>query len=134
MGRRCTECRKSIDIAASAATTQRVCGPACRARRDRKLARRRRRRDLDEARADERGRQQRRRERRAAAESHAPPSAANPAGARRKLMATVARALAASRATLAVQLADIIEEMVPQAGEQRLMSRGSLEPQAAGIT
>lgn len=38
--------------------TQRVCCPTCRARRDRKLARKRRRDDVDGYRADERARQQ----------------------------------------------------------------------------
>jgi hypothetical protein len=43
MPRRCSECRKTISPAPSASATQRVCSAACRAVRDRKLARARRR-------------------------------------------------------------------------------------------
>jgi hypothetical protein len=44
-----------------AQSTQRVCGPECRAARDRKLARARRRREVDDYRADECKRQRERR-------------------------------------------------------------------------
>jgi hypothetical protein len=77
--RRCTECRSPFTPSPRAQQTQRVCGPACRAARDRKLARARRCADIAGARAEERIRQQASRAHRAAVlASEAPPAA--PAG------------------------------------------------------
>jgi hypothetical protein len=105
--RRCTECRCSFAPSPRALQTQLVCGPACRATRDRKLARARRRREIDDYRADERQRQQTRRNARAKARAaeeppacHAPPSASKPSDLPDKIIQFVDRALDASRATL----------------------------------
>jgi hypothetical protein len=56
--RRCIECRRTFTPGPRAVGTQLVCGPACRAVRDRKLARARRQKDVDGFRDDERLRQQ----------------------------------------------------------------------------
>jgi hypothetical protein len=103
--------------------TQRVCGPACRVARNRKLARARRRRDEDGYRADECRRQQERREAHAsrasttgAAEAaakagtsgatevrrgcHAPPSVSKSLKLLDDLVQFVDRRLEASRASL----------------------------------
>ena len=133
MGRRCSECRKSFVAAPSARTTQRVCGTTCRARRDRKLARGRRRAELVDARVDERARQQRRRERRAAGKCHAPPSARKPSELQVEILQSVDRALTLSRATLAVELRELMKERDRSPGNRRHVSRGSLEMQAAEI-
>jgi hypothetical protein len=88
-----------------------VCGAACRASRDRKLARARRRRELDEARSDERRRQQQHREKqrragakgapeRSSAQSHAPASRPKPSIFRKELAEILDRALGLSRASL----------------------------------
>jgi hypothetical protein len=124
--RRCTECRCVFTPSPRAQSTQRVCGPECRAARDRKLARARRRREVDAYRADERGRQQERRAAQAAraaevragqAEAatpdaaqaravtagggcHAPPSASNPSESLDEIVRFVDRRLEVSRASL----------------------------------
>jgi hypothetical protein len=105
--RRCTECRSTFTPSPRALQTQRVCGPACRAARDRKLARARRRREIDDSRADERERQKAcraaREKARAAADPpacHAPPSASNPSNLPDKITQFVDRAIEASRASL----------------------------------
>lgn len=125
MRRRCTECRQMFTVAASARATQRVCGSACRRRRDRKLARQRRRRDLDDARADERVRQRASRVRRAdeatkaaTMESgcHAPPSAAKLLLSRQEVTEFVNRALALSRATLVRDLRGALGRYVAKSG------------------
>jgi hypothetical protein len=90
-----------------------VCGPACRAARDRKLARARRRREIEDYRADERERQrQSRQARRAKARSaearsveanpvgHAPPSAAKQRQLPPEVVELVERAVDRSRASL----------------------------------
>lgn len=63
MTRRCSECRKRFVPAATAETTQCVCGAECRKRRRARLARRRRRADPEGFRVDERERQRARRQR-----------------------------------------------------------------------
>ena len=105
--RRCTECRCSFAPSPRALQTQRVCSPACRAARDRKLARMRRRREIDDYRADERQRQQAYRDARAKARAaaeppacHAPACASNPSNLPDKIIHFVDRALEASRASL----------------------------------
>jgi hypothetical protein len=117
---RCTECRRTFAPSPRAVTTQRVCGRACRAARDRKLARARRARDIEGYRADERRRQEESRGSRArakrppveAAETvetaqapapaarHAPPSVSKPPDLQKKIAQSVARAIALSRASL----------------------------------
>jgi hypothetical protein len=95
-----------------------VCGPACRAARDRKLSRARRRREIEDYRADERERQrQSRQARRAKAHSaearsaearsaeanpvgHAPASAAKPRQLPPEVVEWVERAVDRSRASL----------------------------------
>jgi hypothetical protein len=110
--RRCTECRCTFTPSPRARSTQRVCGPACRAARDRKLGRARRRVDIAGARADDRRRQQAARARRAEAREaparaapsgagcHAPPSAPKSAQLPEDLVRFVDRAFEASRASL----------------------------------
>ena len=122
--RRCTECRRTFHPSPRASATARVCGPACRAARDRKLARARRRSDVDAYRADERTRQQDSRARRANAkaaattpdgprhaEGHAPPSVPKRLELPRDLVAIVDHALARSRATL---LRDLLQKQPPE--------------------
>jgi len=105
--RRCSECRCTFTPSPRARTTQQVCGPSCRAVRDRKLARARRRADIEGFRADELRRQQASRAARAEArgvaaprDGHAPASAAKYAEVREEVAQFVDRAVAASRATL----------------------------------
>src|SRR5688572_9093355 len=90
--RRCTECRRTFTPSPRAVATQCVCSRACRAARDRKLARIRRAKDIKGYRADEQQRQRDSRKARARAKQpaeagaepapapartdcHAPPSA-----------------------------------------------------------
>ena len=127
MSHRCTECRRTFVPAASAKTTppgsetpaakttQRVCGAACRAARDRKLARARRRRDVEAYRADEQARQQAFRERRAA--GHAGASAPKSEISQDEVAVIVARVLEASRATLVREMRLILVRSGPRAGE-----------------
>jgi hypothetical protein len=84
-----------------------VCGPACRAARDRKLARRRRRDDVDGYRADELRRQRDARAARAKArgvdpprDGHAPASSAKSLEVQEEIARIVDRAVEVSRATL----------------------------------
>lgn len=106
--RRCTECRRSFIPSPRALATQRVCGPECRATRDRKQARKRRRDDLDAYREDELRRQQEARARRAAAPSpppappgcHAPPSPPKSTDLQEEFVRILARLVEVSRATL----------------------------------
>jgi hypothetical protein len=86
-------------------STQRVCGPECRAKRDGKLQRARRRRDIDDHRADERERQRASRARR---RSHAPPAKSKSLKILDKSERNVARPKAMSRASLGRQLADLM--------------------------
>jgi hypothetical protein len=115
--RRCSECRKTFSPSVGTGARQKVCGAACRAKRDRKLARRRRVRQLEEHREDEAARQRVHRARvRASAEGpscHAPASGAKLLKLREKVAVLVDRALAMSRATLVRDLAEI----VPRGGE-----------------
>ena len=63
--RRCTECRRWYEPAASGVHNQKICGTAsCRRGRRSRMARRRRARDIREYRVDERERQARRRAKR----------------------------------------------------------------------
>jgi hypothetical protein len=109
--RRCTECRCTFTPSPQARLKQQVCGAACRAARDLKLARVRRRADIDGARADDQERQRASRARRAEARAaqaratagggcHAPPSAPKSADLPMDLVGFVDRALEASRASL----------------------------------
>jgi hypothetical protein len=101
MRARCTECRRRFEAAASARATQRVCGAACRALRDRKLARARRRRELEDARADERERQRTSRSRRRApARRDDSPQDPEYGLSRTQVSQLVDRVLALSRASL----------------------------------
>ncbi len=111
--RRCSECRRSYCPSPKAGKAQKVCGPACRTARNRRLARRRRARDPVRHRALERARQRKWREGRkgrsasSAGEtaaptggSHAPPSAENPAQLLKVALEKVDESVEASRATL----------------------------------
>jgi hypothetical protein len=69
MTRRCSECRARFLPAATAAGTQRVCGPECRKRRRARQARRRRRADPEGFRMDDWGRQKQCRQRRRATQA-----------------------------------------------------------------
>jgi hypothetical protein len=125
--RRCTECRKTFDPAITARDTQRVCGAACRASRDRRLARARRRRELDDYRADERERQCTRRERREADGCHAPPSAPKCAELPREVVEIVDRLVRVSRATLLRQIRGFFQRGVaPGVAKAGAMSRATL--------
>lgn len=108
--RRCSECRCTFTPSPRALTTQVVCGPSCRAARDRKLARRRRCDDIDGYRADELRRQQACRAARAARaeargvapprDCHAVASVAKPSEVQGEIAKIVDCAVEASRATL----------------------------------
>jgi hypothetical protein len=136
--RRCAECRKTFKPAPSARATQRVCGEACRAARDQRLARARRRRDLDDARADERERQQASRTARAAAGCHTPPSPRKCLLSPQEVRQFVDRALDRSRATLVRELRGVLLRFMPIAGKPEAteapLSRGSLGAQASDNT
>lgn len=130
--RRCAECRKTFTPARSARRSQRVCGKACRERRDRKLARARRRLDLDDARIDDRDRQRARREH-LAAKCHAPPSARKCPLSPKEVRQFVDRALTRSRATLVRDFRVILLRFAPIRGEggapEVAMSRATLGAQ-----
>lgn len=91
-----------------------MCGPECRRRRDRKLARRRRQDELTEYREDERRRQRvhraKRREESVGSVCHAPASDCKLLDLREKVVVFVDRALARSRASLLRDLAEIMPE------------------------
>lgn len=132
---RCAECRKTFMPEPSARKTQRVCGEACRAARNRDLAQARRRRDLDDARADERARKRASRIRRAEAGCHAPASARKCPLSTKEVGEFVDRALDRSRATLVREVRSILLRLAPGFGESKAdgpaMSRASLGAQAA---
>jgi hypothetical protein len=120
MCRRCSECRKTLKPKPSARTTQRVCSEACRAARDRKLARGRRRVDLVDARADERERQRAcRARRRAAGGCHAPPSTPKSSLSRGQIRLIVDRALGRSRRSLERDLRAIVGRFAVDLGAAR---------------
>jgi hypothetical protein len=134
---RCTQCRQRFEPHPATRSTQRVCGPACRALRDNALARRRRALHLDEAREDERLRQQKHR---AAARTpgaaperppdrppcHAPGSADNPLNLHRKLLEIWDDESALSRARLLRKFARILGETEPIPGAEPPVSRARL--------
>lgn len=93
-----------------------MCGPACRVRRRRKLARRRRIQDLQDQRADERDRQRRCRESRRGRACHAPPSTLKPALLRAEMLEIWDEAMALSRTTLVRRLPALVRVSVPFAG------------------
>lgn len=94
---------------AQARSTQRVCGPTCRAKRDSKLQRARRRRDIEDHRADERERQRASRaRRRSEATRHAPPAAHKPSKVLGKLGQVVDPTEALSRVSLKQQVAELM--------------------------
>jgi hypothetical protein len=144
--RRCTECRQWFEAAPSARGTQKVCSAACRAKRQRKLARRRRRAHVQQARVEERERQRDSRAKRRAAPERAQDSAASaaslavpepgrdgpaaPAGhapaMRAKSPDTLGKVLdfwdnemARSRATLERRIAAILRRSAPETGTAR---------------
>ena len=134
---RCAECRKTFTPEPSARKTQRVCGEACRASRDRWLARVRRLRDLDDARADERARQEVSRKRRAEAGCHAPASARKCPLSKTEVSQIVGRALESSRASLEREVRCILRRLAPNSGNAMAagatMSRASLDAQVPDI-
>jgi hypothetical protein len=115
--------------------TQRVCGAACRAHRDRKLARKRRRSELAEHREDEATRQRahrhKAREGRVGPGCHAPASRDKMPDFQRNMVQFVDRALARSRASLLRDLA----EFLPRSGGLLAEpgSRASFRPQVVEI-
>lgn len=126
-----------------------MCGPACRAARDRQLAHERRELDLHAFRADERERQRACRARRKAAATpgvtgppvtpgHAPPSVADPLQIQRKVLDAWDQEASRSRATLARILAAITGGSgVPgetPGGPSEPLSRATLFAQPAEIT
>jgi hypothetical protein len=126
--RRCTECRKTFDPAITARERQRVCGEACRASRDRKLARARRRRELDDCRADEREWKRPRREGLAADGCYAPPSTPKCAELPREVVEIVDRLLRVSRATLLRQMRGVFQRgIAPGVAKAGALSRASLD-------
>lgn len=119
--RRCTACRRYYEPAASAASTQRVCGPACRKARRRKLARARRSKALDDFRADERDRQQKCRDKRKEAGGHhALASTPKYADIKSKVLDSWDRATAASRASLERRLPSIVRAILRSDGTARV--------------
>ena len=134
--RRCAECRCYYEAAASAARSQRVCGPACRKARQRKLARARRALAVDDYRVDERLRQQKSRAARKGGSCHAPPSAPKYADIKRKLLDSWDTAAAASRASLERRLPGIVRALLRPDGTAQAtdaaLSRATLPSQAAG--
>jgi hypothetical protein len=141
--RRCTECRHSFTPSPRARDTQLVCGAACRAARDRKLARARRRDDLDAYHKDERDRQRAARARRAAAAAaptgasprcHAPPSAPRSPDLQDKVLLIVARLFEASRATFQREMRRRAASPRSILAEPRRLSRASFERQACDPT
>jgi hypothetical protein len=117
--RRCTECGRRFKPAATAAKSQKVCGPGCRLARRRKQARRRRQCDLDGYRDDELARQHASRaERRAAAASgvagcHAPASDAKCLKTRPEIDQIVAETFRRSRAGLERELRRMARKIRP---------------------
>jgi len=96
--KRCTECRQRFTSTARGPIVQRVCGAACRASRDRKLARARRRREIVEFRAEERVRQAEHRGQPPVC--HAPSSARNQPELLDEVVDFVDRSLRLSRAIM----------------------------------
>lgn len=133
--RRCTECRLWFKPAPSAAKTQHVCGPSCRARRRRKLAQARRRRELACFRVDNRERQQVRRKLRresaaAATCTEAVASAAPPSEPTAPRMAPGAGCHAPASAAKGSELQ---REVLTMWDELQAMSRASLVRALPGI-
>ncbi len=132
--RRCSECRRTFKVSPSARKTQRVCGAACRAKRDRRLARARRRREIDEARIEERERQSAWREVRSKAGCHAPASEPKCSFSLNEIGQFVDRALELSRATLVREVRGILRRFATNRGSdeggQAPLSRASLAAQA----
>jgi hypothetical protein len=140
--KRCSECGCRFSPSPRARSTQRVCGAACRAARDRKLARARRRREIDDYRADERERQQASRAHRAQAKAagiggggHAPASAPKASESLEEIIGFVDRAFEASRASLLRALSrnwPRLREIVAKAGDVSRASFGAqgLDPAA----
>ncbi len=127
MRRRCTECRKSFEVVASAIATQCVCGARCRSERDRKLARKRRLRELVEMRGEERDRQRASRARRSLESGcHAPPSAPKELLSRGEVGKIVDQALALSRGTLVRDLRGVLRRYARDSGDPEGLSRVSL--------
>ena len=109
--KRCTVCRSWYAPAARAKASRRVCGAECRKRRRRRLSRARRAKQVQEYRVDERRRQQECRQRRREAGKagsseardggcHAPPCSRNAEELLDKVLDSLDRAHAVSRATL----------------------------------
>lgn len=132
----------------SARTTQKVCGPPCRALRDNRHARRRRRDDLDEARDDERERQRKHRAATPRPAAPRPPVTPPPEPRRhapasdeilsktlKKLIQSWSAASDLSRATLSREIARAIERSVfprgPRGATTPALSRATLEAQRA---
>lgn len=111
---RCSECRKTFTPSTTTGARQKVCGPECRRRRDRRLARRRRLNELTEYREDERRRQRvhraKGREGSQGPVCHAPASGCKLLDLREKVVVFVDRALARSRASLLRDLAEVMPE------------------------
>lgn len=139
--RRCTECRCWYEPSSRAAQTQRTCGPWCRQRRRRRLARQRRGRDVQEARVAERERQRRRRaalraqrQRAGGGESpatvtrHAPPSAAMYAELQEKLRQSVDTAMELSRAALLRVVQRILGDIARSAAAARTETATATAP------
>lgn len=141
---RCTECRAWFHPRPSARHTQKVCGAACRRRRDNALAQRRREEHLDAAREDERLRQKKcRTSRRAPGDAspsppcHAPPSDDNLAKLQKKVLEEWDKEAALSRATLQRAMARILAGSTRFSGTTTPgsppVSRASLDRQEPSI-
>lgn len=131
-------------------TTQCVCSRACRAARDRKLARIRRARDIEGYRADEQRRQRESRKARARAQlpaeadaeaapaparpgCHAPPSASKSLDLQKEIAQVVDRVLALSRATLERELRRIWPQASEIVARPGAVSRASFLGQALDL-
>src|SRR5271170_1427230 len=131
--KRCSECGRRYTPSPRAQSTQRVCGAACRAARDRKLARVRRRREIYDYRADERVRQRASRAARAkaapaeiGAPCHAPASASKSLELPEEIVQFLDRAVAASRATLLLDLSRIWPRLCENVAKAGGVSRASV--------
>jgi hypothetical protein len=138
---RCSECRKTFTPSPCAGSKQKVCGPACRGRRDRKLTRARRRGEIEAYRADERERQASRRSGVRAARGggaggacHAPRWAPKSSEVQDEFVEILVRLRGVSRATL-VRARSLkrapARRMVVTAGE---VSRATLDVQVCDST
>ena len=117
--RRCTECARRFEAAATAAKSQKVCGPECRLARRRRQDKERRQAALDGYRAEERVRQRACRARRAVdggasvTECHGPASDAKRSKSQLEIGEIVAETFRRSRTGFERELRRMVREIRP---------------------